>query len=64
MTTKKVYLRLVGIYTTHTVDYKMDIFEGNIKKDKAYWIRYSSIEVMGKKVKPIVRYFELKEVKE
>lgn len=48
----KIYLR--KIIPRETRGMSMDIFEGNIKKDKEFWNRFRNCDV---------RYFELKEAK-
>lgn len=51
---KKIYLRLIEIERQSILDLKLEIFEGDIKKDKEYWEKHHN----GK-----VRYFELKKSK-
>lgn len=53
---QKTYLRYVEIDRPKWSEENMEIFEGDIKKDKAYWKKHHNATV--------VRYFELKEVGE
>ena len=46
---KKTYLRFVNI-----LEIKLEFFEGDIEKDKEYWLKVHN---------KIPRYFELKEIK-
>ena len=51
---RKIYLREVVISKMHCQDRELSLFEGDIKEDRKYWIKYQDAIS--------VRYFELKEV--
>jgi len=51
---RKEYLRELKIGRGNFIETTIDIFEGDIKKDKGYWKTFHN---------GTVRYFELKEVK-
>ena len=50
---KGVYLREVRIPRRFSEDTSLEIFQGDIKKDKVYWIKYQKATS--------VRYFKLKQ---
>lgn len=51
---KKIYLREVKMTYGSPPETKLEVFEGNIEEDKAYWKKYHNVKA---------RYFELKELK-
>ena len=51
---KKVYLRVLEAERIVGSKTEMDLFEGDIEKDRKYWKEHHNTEA---------RYFELKEVK-
>ena len=50
-----IYLREIRKIGQTIVQVRLEIFEGDIKKDKKYWKKYQRAQS--------IRYFELKEIK-
>lgn len=52
---KQIYLREVKLKQGNIIDSSLEVFEGDIKKDKEYWIKYHNAIS--------VKYFRLEEIK-